>query len=402
MIPQGRYIVLCLTLCLVAYVSRRTYLYYFDTTQPQVTVTGFEDGKAYAGDVTGSLKGSSPYKVSHISMWIDDSLMHRDFRINKKQFDHPISIPVKTIADGLHSLKFEIVDGTKSQNKTCIERSFYTDNVGLQAALVSPSSGYRVPQGSCLHIQVQVNKQIKSVTAKVLTGSYLFFPESKNSLVYETFIPIECEQEAAEYPFTVEVVDRLGNKAILENKFQVMSVAFKRRILNVQGNKLQSELAFTQLQEQDLEDALAKLSTQSVPEKLWSGVFEVPIVSKGITTEFGVIRTSQERGRRVHKALDLIAEPRSVVWASNNGVVVLKDRFTHSGNTVVIDHGCGVLSLYYHLLDFTDISVGQRVKKGHPLGRMGMTGYASGDHLHWEIRVNNTAVEPMQWTQRWS
>ncbi|HSW75514.1 MAG TPA: M23 family metallopeptidase, partial [Candidatus Saccharimonadales bacterium] len=264
------------------------------------------------------------------------------------------------------------------------------------------SSGYKVLQGSCLHIQVQVNKQIKSITAKALSNTYSFFPESKNSLMYETIIPIECEQEAGVYPCTIEVIDRLGNKAILENTFQVINVSFKRRILNVAGNKLETELQFTQLQEQDLENELAKLSAQSVPEKLWNGAFEVPIVMKGITTEFGVIRTSQERGRRVHKALDIVADPKSVIWASNNGIIVLKDRFTHSGNTVVIDHGCGVLSLYYHLHDFSNISVGQHVKKGHPLGRMGMTGYASGDHLHWEIRVHNIPVEPMQWTQRWS
>lgn len=398
---QGRYVVVCLVLATIAYGSRRTYLYYFDTTQPQVSIVGFDDGKAYAGDVIGSLKGQSPYKIAHISMWLDDNALHREFKINRKQLDHPITIPISTIPDGLHKIKFEVVDGTKHQNKTCIERSFYTDNLGLQATLVPLSSGYNVSQGSCLHVQIQTNKPIKSAVATALTCKYPLFLESKNSLIYETFIPIECEQEAGQYPFFVEVFDRLGNKIILDGLFQVTAVVFKRKILNVQGNKLQSELEFTQKQEQDLEAELERLSVASAPEKLWNGPLEVPIVSRGVTTEFGVIRTSQERGRRVHKALDLIADPKSVIWASANGIIVLKDRFTHSGNTVVIDHGCGLLSLYYHLHDFADISVGQKVKKGHPLGRMGMTGYASGDHLHWEIRVNNIAVEPMQWTQRW-
>ncbi|MCX5923133.1 MAG: M23 family metallopeptidase [Candidatus Dependentiae bacterium] len=401
MIPQGRYIIFFLVLISIGYFSKRTYLYYFDTTQPQVTVVGFEDGKAYAGEIVGSLKGWSPYKVAHISMWLDDNLMHRDFKINRKQFDHPISIPAMTIPDGSHKLKFEIVDGTKRQNKTSIERFFYTDNLGLQAVLVPSSSDNKVQQGRCLRIQIQVNKPIKNAVAKVLTGEYIFFAEGKNSLIYETYVPVECEQDAGEYPFSVEVLDRLGNKVTLENTFQVVSVAFKKKILNVQGNKLHAELEFTPKQEQDLEAELEKLAKQSGGEKLWNGPFDVPIVMRGITTEFGVIRTSQERGRRVHKALDLIADPKSVIWASHNGIIVLKDRFTHSGNTVVIDHGCGVLSLYYHLHDFADISVGQKVKKGHPLGRMGMTGYASGDHLHWEMRINNTPVEPMQWTQRW-
>ena len=402
MIPQGRYIVAGLLLLVAAYVGRKTYLYYFDTTQPQVTIHGFEDEKGYAGDVTGCVKGWSPYKVSHVSMWIDDNVVHSDFKINRKQFEHPISIPVKSIADGKHLIKFEIVDATKHQNSTMIERTFYTDNLDLQAALVPLHSGYKVLQGRCLYIQLQVNKPIKSATVNILQGQHEFMPESKNSLIYEVYVPIECEQEAEKYPFTVEVVDRLGNKMTLHETMQVVAFPFKRKVLSITGNKLQTELEFTQLQEQDLEERMEQYAAASKPEKLWSGLFDVPLVMKGITTDFGVIRTSQERGRKVHKALDLVADPRSVVWASNNGVVVLKDRFTHTGHTVVIDHGYGVLSLYCHLADYTDINVGQRVKKGHPLGHMGKTGYASGDHLHWEIRVKNIAVDPMQWTIRWN
>ena len=401
MIPHGRYIFIIGLLALSGYIARRIHLYYFDTTPPQVTIIGFENDKGFAGDVIGSLKGSSPYKISHISMWLDDKLIHKDFKINRRHIDHPISIPVNTISDGLHVLKFEIVDSTKHQNKTELTRSFYTDNLDLQANLIPMANGYQVQQGRCLYLQLQTNKQIKNAQAKVFNSIYKFFPERKGSLIYETMIPIECEQEPEEYPLTIEVIDHLDNKIIIENKFKVLSVLFKRKILNVAGNKLQSELEFTPLQETDLEVALEKLSANSSCEKYWTGSFDVPIVMKGITTEFGVIRTSQERGRRVHKALDLIADPKSVIWAAANGVVVLKDRFTHSGNTVVLDHGCGVLSMYYHLHDFADIQLGQRLKKGAPLGRMGMTGYASGEHLHWEIRVKNIAVDPMQWTQRW-
>jgi murein DD-endopeptidase MepM/ murein hydrolase activator NlpD len=401
MIPHGRYILIFGFLALSGYIARRIHLYYFDQTAPQVTVIGFENDKGYAGDVTGMVKGSSPYKISHISMWLDDNLIHKDFKINRSCINHPISIPVKTIPDGQHILKFEIVDGTKHQNKTFIERIFYTDNLELEACLTPVATGYRVQQGRCLYLQLQTNKSIKSAQAMVLDNVYNFFPDRKNSLTYEVMIPIECEQETCQYPFSVEVLDRLGNKIVIENKFQVMAVAFKRKILNVAGDKLHSELEFTPLQEQDLEVALEKFAKESQPEKYWSGTFDVPLVMKGITTEFGVIRTSQERGRRVHKALDLISDLKSVIWASANGIIVLKDRFTHSGNTIVIDHGCGVVTMYYHLHDFADVNVGQRVKKGHPLGRMGRTGYAGGDHLHWELRVNNVAVDPMQWTQRW-
>ncbi len=403
MFLQGRYVFLVVSLLIFGFVGRKVYLYYFDTTPPQVTVVGFEHEKGYSGEIQGIIKGSSNYKVSHVSMWFDGATIHEEFKINRKNFEHPISIPIKSISDGRHTIKFEIVDGTKHKNVTTIERVFYTDNLPLQASLVPLSSANKVLQGRCLYFQLQLNKQIKSAVINIFQNKYQFISDPKNSMVMEAYIPVECEQEPGEYPYTVEVLDRLGNSLVLEGITQVVSFPFKRKILTIHGNKLQTELEFTNLQEQDLEDRMEALAHQSVPEKLWTGLFDVPIVMKGITTDFGVIRTSQDRGRKVHKALDLVADPKSVIWASANGIIVLKDRFTHTGNTVVIDHGCGVLSLYCHLFDYADnVHVGQKVKKGHPLGRMGMTGYASGDHLHWEIRVNNVAVEPMQWTQRWN
>ena len=91
--------------------------------------------------------------------------------------------------------------------------------------------------------------------------------------------------------------------------------------------------------------------------------------------------------------------PRSVVWAPQDGIVVMKDRFAPSGNTVIVDHGLGILSLFYHLEDFADIEVGQKVAQGNPLGTIGKTGFATGYHLHWEMRINNTPVDPLQWVK---
>ena len=81
------------------------------------------------------------------------------------------------------------------------------------------------------------------------------------------------------------------------------------------------------------------------------------------------------------------------------GTIVLKERFEDAGNTVVIDHGWGVLSLFYHLEDFANITVGQKVAQGNPIGTLGKTGYATGYHLHWEMRVNNIAIDPLQWVK---
>ena len=222
--------------------------------------------------------------------------------------------------------------------------------------------------------------------------------ESAKSPIYECFIPIPCEETPNEYLFSIEVADHVGNVLNLENKFQIIMYPFKKQNLQVSAETVQKEKQID-LAMADLEENLQKLALQSPQEKLWRGTFCTPIDIAKITCDFGTIRTTQERGRYMHKALDVINAPKSVIWATQDGVVVVKDRYAFSGNTVVIDHGCGVLSLFYHLEDFANITVGQKVSKGNPIGTLGKTGYATGYHLHWELRVNNTAVDPMQWTK---
>jgi len=100
----------------------------------------------------------------------------------------------------------------------------------------------------------------------------------------------------------------------------------------------------------------------------------------------------------MHKAVDLINRPHCTVWAAQTGKVIIKDRFYLTGNTIVLDHGLGIFTLYGHLEDFADINVGSIVKKGSPIGKLGMTGYAAGYHLHWELRINNIGVDPIEWT----
>ena len=126
-------------------------------------------------------------------------------------------------------------------------------------------------------------------------------------------------------------------------------------------------------------------------------MFYAPTDIKAVTTDFGTVRTTQHRGLYAHKAVDVTNTPRSVVWSTQDGIVVLKDRFAHSGNTVAVDHGYGIVSLFFHLDNFANINAGDKIKRGNPVGTLGMTGHATGYHLHWEMRVNNIAVDPLQW-----
>lgn len=382
--------------CLIGlWITHSAYSYFFDTTLPEVSMTGLVNEESYSGDVACTLKST---KNGTICVWLDDKPLIAHYKIVKEQ-EQPFVIPTKTLSNGKHSFKAEFVDKTYRKNKMIIEHMFNVDNVPLQAALVKADSDYKVFQGRTLHIQFQVNKEIKDAHIKALSNIYPCFPESKGSLIYECFIPIGCEENPSEYLFSVVMNDRVGNTLNLDNKFQIVLYPFKKQIIEISPEKIEQERKEAKDSELKFAQELEQLAQNSPREKLWRGSFCTPIDVAKITCEFGTVRTTQHKGRYAHKALDLINKPRSIVWATQDGVVVMKDRYESSGNTIVIDHGWGVLSMFYHLENFANIKVGDKIAKGNPVGTIGKTGYATGYHLHWEMRVNNMPVDPMQWTQ---
>ena len=379
----------------VGWSGLKTYNYFFDTSVPHLTLHGLELGNFYGGDVGCAVAST---KSGTISIWLDDQALVNQYSLGTSEQGHPFTIPTKTLSNGKHTLRAQLCDSTYRKNQVEIARDFYVDNVLLQAAFVKPDEEYKVFQGRTLHVQFQVNKEIKDAKITTLSNSYCCLPESKNSSIYEAYIPVPCEEKPNEYLFTIDVTDKVGNSLKLDNKFQVVMFPFKKQTLSVSSEKIEQEHELGQ-DNKLFEERIEELTKNSPFEKLWRGEFCAPIEVQRVTCEFGTVRTTQHKGRYAHKALDVINAPRSVVWATQDGVVVMKERFAASGNTVIIDHGMGVLSMFFHLDDFAKIEVGDKVAKGNPIGTIGKTGYATGYHLHWEMRVNNTQVDPMQWTK---
>lgn len=387
------------SLAVCGWIGLQSYYFFFDTTKPQIIVSGIRDGQACGGDVSCQINGEHPYKVKALSILLDEKPLVHNFSIGKSSFEHPFTLPTRTLSDGKHVLQVSAVDGTFRKNKGKQEISFYVDNIPLQAAFVKSNTDFRVFQGKTLHLQFQANKELKEAYVNLFSKKYPCFPESKNSLVYETYIPVECETKTNEYMLAIDCYDRVNNVVQLEGKLQVVPFPFKKHTLHVPAKKVEEEKEMGASQDL-LNEEIKKLVEASPREKLWNGSFYVPTEIIRISTEFGTIRTTQEKGRYAHKGIDVVNTPKSVIWAPQDGKVVVKERYAFSGNTVVLDHGWGILSLFFHLDSFPEgLRVGQFLKKGNPLGRLGKTGYASGYHLHWEMRVNNTEVDPLEWTK---
>lgn len=146
-------------------------------------------------------------------------------------------------------------------------------------------------------------------------------------------------------------------------------------------------------------DTIAALAKKTAAAILWEGAFQ-PLGGSQVESSFADFRTylydGKEVDRQVHLGFDLAKTANAPVTAANNGKVLFADELGIYGNTVIVDHGMGVQSLYAHLSSFA-VREGDDVKKGQQLGASGQTGLAGGDHLHFSMMVNGRFVNATEW-----
>ncbi|MGQ9615663.1 MAG: peptidoglycan DD-metalloendopeptidase family protein [Spirochaetota bacterium] len=150
-------------------------------------------------------------------------------------------------------------------------------------------------------------------------------------------------------------------------------------------------------------DVLKKILSSSSPQAFWDGIFSYPLENPVIVSEYGRKRNYYVHEKLVrirhHRGTDFQASRGTPVFSPNSGVVVFSGMRITTGNTVVIDHGQGVFSLFFHL-DSLNVEQGSRVSMGEKIGEAGSTGICTGAHLHWSILVDGVYVDPVEWVKR--
>ena len=117
-------------------------------------------------------------------------------------------------------------------------------------------------------------------------------------------------------------------------------------------------------------------------------------VSGPISSPFGLTRFFNDQPRRPHSGIDIAAPTGTPITAPKAGTVIATGDFFFNGNTVILDHGKGLISLFCHL-DRIDTKNGEILSRGTQLGTVGQTGRATGPHLHWSLNLNNVRINPM-------
>ncbi len=201
------------------------------------------------------------------------------------------------------------------------------------------------------------------------------------------------------YPLTLQAIDLdSGDRLTATETFSVTAGDYGTYNIVVPADRqglLDPTLA--QAEREKVDAVFAGVSGQ----RLWSGTFGLPLE--------GELRTTAPFGQRrsygggpvtsYHTGHDYGADKGTPVLAPITGTVVLAEPLQVRGQVVILDHGLGVFTGFWHLSRI-DVTEGQLVGRGQVIGLVGNTGLSTGPHLHWEMRVLGVPVDPLQWTQQ--
>ncbi|KAF0155668.1 MAG: peptidoglycan-specific endopeptidase M23 family [Syntrophaceae bacterium] len=244
---------------------------------------------------------------------------------------------------------------------------------------------------------ISVNNRPTSVT-------YFALPTDATNI--KTKITIFARDEAGNearvsMPYTIKPKKFRADKVNLSDTFlQQIMPEFQASTPQLQGKTPVDVFAYvnTTLRE-DNTKTIQNICSKSIDKKLWEGTF-LRMRNASPMALFGDQRTflveGKPFGNSIHLGVDLASTAHAPIEAANNGIVVFAGPLGIYGNTVIIDHGLGLFSLYGHLSSI-NTTVGKNVKKEEKIGLSGLTGLAGGDHLHFSILVGGQFVNPQEW-----
>jgi murein DD-endopeptidase MepM/ murein hydrolase activator NlpD len=277
---------------------------------------------------------------------------------------------------------------------------------------VVASTRYLAPGG----VGVIVFRVGDAVRSDIRVGAILFpsFAAGAQDRVALIALPYDF---APGTPLTISAQDEAGNGTSRGITAEILTRRFRHDRLEVKDAFLQLKVpellpqhppsqplidAFLVINRElrrQAEEGKRKIAAKTADKPLWEGPFLQPRNTK-VFSNFAETRTYIYGGReidtQVHFGYDLASTKQAPVPAANTGVVVFTGPLTIYGNTIVIDHGWGLMTLYGHLSSIA-VKVGDSVEKGQEMGRSGSTGLAIGDHLHYEVLVNGISVTPLEW-----
>lgn len=269
---------------------------------------------------------------------------------------------------------------------------FFSSLVAFSISKVEVFS-YKVANGKSALLEFEKQKGIEYKSVSI---------DKKNFKIF--YIPKMKEKKYALIPFSYYA--KLGNKTLkikyIQNK-KVKFETFLLKVVNGQYEKEEIQVSSSKVNPKSKEvkkritkeyNEAMKIYATITPKLYISKQFIQPLSSK-ITSSFGKARVYNGSLKGYHSGTDFRAPMGTKVVAANDAKVALVEKRFYSGGTVLLDHGEGIYTCYFHMSKF-DVKVGEMVKRGEVLGLSGKSGRVTGPHLHFSARINTVQVDPLQ------
>ncbi len=263
--------------------------------------------------------------------------------------------------------------------------SGYSANINKNINIeISPS--LKVKQGETVVIDIETEKPLKNPVYFFKGKKYKIYKKGENS--YKALLGISAIEKTGIHYLLIR-----DKESKLEKQFNLTVAKSKFPIQNIRISGKKSSLSADNRELGLIANAKKTLSSKAY----WNDVpFDSP--TKGcLISKYGLLRYHNGKPTgNYHKGIDIKAPSGQVINTVAKGTVLLAERFRLHGNTVVIDHGQGLISLYIHMKN-THVKQGDVVTANQKIGEVGTTGFSTGPHLHFGLYINGTPIDPVKY-----
>jgi murein DD-endopeptidase MepM/ murein hydrolase activator NlpD len=249
----------------------------------------------------------------------------------------------------------------------------------------------RARQGAIVLVVLRSNRPLSSATLSDGTRE-IAMERAADGKAFRALLGVDFESRAGVRRLTATARDECGVEATATRELKIVPARFPEQ-------KLKVDPAYVEPPEGEREriasdrEKVARIWAASDTERLWAAAFVLPV--PGTTPGgYGARRVFNGQPRSRHDGVDMAASSGTVVTAPAPGRVALAENLYFSGGTVILDHGGGLFTTYFHL-SAIDVKPGELVAAGQRVGAVGATGRATGPHLHWGAKLHSARVNPL-------
>jgi murein DD-endopeptidase MepM/ murein hydrolase activator NlpD len=345
------------------------------------------------------------------------TLLEKTFAADQHAWDGDFTLPRKGLRDGPLEIVIQATDKSLANwgdgNTAIFRHALNFDATPPRISVISEA--HNLNQGGAGLIVYTLSEEVSQTGVMV---QEVFFPGYRQeSGVFYCLFAIPFNINPKEHRPMLTAADLAGNTAQTTFYFHGNRRSFRQDTLNISEAFLENVMPQFQSTFPDAENLLDvyllvnrdlraqnrafldSLSTTTSPAPLWDEVF---VRQPGAAPRAGFAdhRTYKHNDaiidHQVHMGTDLASTAFDEIIAANRGEVIFVGDLGIYGQTVILDHGLGLHTLYAHLSQIL-VNTGDMLEKGQVLGRSGMTGLAAGDHLHYEVLVSGVPVNPVEW-----